>query len=30
MMQRVLTSSFVCLTLLSLPALVGAQGTLST
>lgn len=30
MMQRVLTSSFVCLTLLSLPALVRAQGTLST
>src|SRR5689334_16860573 len=30
MMQRALTSSFVCLALLSLPAIVGAQGTLST
>ena len=30
MMRRALTSSFICLTLLSLPALVGAQGTLST
>jgi hypothetical protein len=30
MMQRVLTSLFVCLALLSLPALVRAQGTLST
>jgi len=30
MMQRALTSSFVCLALLSLPALVRAQGTLST
>jgi hypothetical protein len=30
MMPRTLTSSFVCLALLSLPALVRAQGTLST
>ncbi|HEX7981176.1 MAG TPA: hypothetical protein VF461_21385 [Gemmatimonadaceae bacterium] len=30
MMQRTLTSSFVCLALLSLPAVVRAQGTLST
>ena len=30
MMQRALTSSFVCLALLSLPALARAQGTLST
>jgi len=30
MMQRPLVSSFVCLTLLSLPALVRGQGTLST
>src|SRR4051812_28489277 len=30
MMQRTLTSSFVCLALLSLPVVVRAQGTLST
>jgi hypothetical protein len=30
MMQRALTSSFVCLALLSLPVVVRAQGTLST